>query len=50
MAKRRDEFVRRGSFALTASLALHDKEASDDHFTKWFPLIEQGANDERNFV
>ena len=49
-AKRRDEFVKRGAFALMASLALHDKEAPDDRFVKWFPLIEQGANDERNFV
>lgn len=49
-AKRRDEFVRRGAFALMASLALHDKEAGDERFTKWFPLIEEGANDERNFV
>ena len=49
-AKRRDEFVRRGAFALMASLALHDKEANDDRFTNWFPLIEQGANDDRNFV
>ena len=49
-AKRRDEFVRRGAFALMASLALHDKEAGDERFTKWFPIIEEGANDERNFV
>ena len=49
-ARRRDEFVRRGAFALMASLALHDKEASDDRFAKWFPLIEQGAADDRNFV
>ena len=49
-AKRRDEFVRRGAFALMASLALHDKEASDDRFVKWFPLIEKGADDDRNFV
>ena len=49
-AKRRDEFVKRGGFALMASLALHDKEASDDEFAKWFPLIEQGAEDDRNFV
>lgn len=49
-AKRRDEFVKRGAFALMASLALHDKEASDDRFAKWFPLIEQGAADDRNFV
>ena len=33
-----------------ASLALHDKQASDENFTKWFPLIEEGANDDRNFV
>lgn len=49
-AKRRDEFVKRGAFALMASLALHDKEAPDDRFIKLLPLIEQGANDERNFV
>ena len=49
-AKRRDEFVRRGAFALMASLALHDKKADDERFAKWFPLIEEGANDERNFV
>ena len=49
-AKRRNEFVRRGAFALMASLALHNKEASDDRFAKWFPLIEQGADDGRNFV
>ena len=49
-AKRRDEFVKRGAFALMASLALHDKEANDERFVKWFPLIEEGANDERNFV
>lgn len=49
-AKRREEFVRRGAFALMACLALHDKRASDECFTKWLPLIEQGATDERNFV
>jgi 3-methyladenine DNA glycosylase AlkD len=49
-AKRRDEFVRRGAFALMASLALHDKGASDEYFSKWFPLIEEGATDGRNFV
>ena len=49
-AKRRDEFVKRAAFALMASLALHDKKASDDCFAKWFPLIEGAATDERNFV
>jgi 3-methyladenine DNA glycosylase AlkD len=49
-ARRRDEFVRRGAFALMASLALHDKDASDECFARWFPLIEEGATDGRNFV
>ena len=33
-----------------ACLALHDKEASDECFVKWLPLLEEGATDERNFV
>ena len=49
-ARRRDEFVRRGAFALMASLALHDKGANDECFLKWLPLIEEGATDGRNFV
>jgi len=44
------EFVRRGGFALMASLALHDKEAPDSKFLPYLPLIEKGARDERNFV
>ncbi|HQR40400.1 MAG TPA: DNA alkylation repair protein [Blastocatellia bacterium] len=49
-AKRRDEFVRRGAFALLASLALHDKKAANDTFMLFFPLIESAADDDRNFV
>jgi len=49
-SKRRDEFVRRAAFALLASLAGHDKSARDDAFLKCLPLIEPGAEDERNFV
>jgi len=48
--RRREEFVRRAGFALLASLALHDKLATDDVFLKMLPLIERGAGDERNFV
>src|SRR5262245_43745413 len=33
-ATRRDEFVNRAAFALLASLALHDKKASDDEFLR----------------
>jgi len=46
----RAEFVRRGAFALLASLALHDKETSSESFLRCLPLIEEAADDERNFV
>ena len=49
-AKRKEEFVRRASFALLASVALHDKKANDAPFVKSFALIEKYATDERNFV
>lgn len=49
-AKRDEEWVKRGGFALMAGLAVHDKEASDRAFAQLFPLIERGAFDERNFV
>jgi 3-methyladenine DNA glycosylase AlkD len=49
-SKRRDEFVRRGAFALLACLALHDKGAEDDAFVRCLPLIEKAAADDRNFV
>lgn len=46
----RDEFVKRGAFALLASLALRDKEATDAQFLRGLALIEKAASDERNFV
>jgi 3-methyladenine DNA glycosylase AlkD len=49
-AKRDEEWVRRGGFALMAGLAVHDKAASDSAFAKLLPLIEGGATDDRNFV
>ncbi len=49
-AVRREEFVKRGGFALLASLALHDKQAPDEAFLRALPLVERGASDERNFV
>ena len=49
-SKRKDEFVKRGAFALLASLALHDKKSDDRLFADCFPLIEQAATDDRNFV
>ena len=48
---RRDrEFVRRAGFAMMAVLASHDKEANDQQFINFFPLIGGGADDDRNFV
>jgi 3-methyladenine DNA glycosylase AlkD len=49
-SRRREEFVKRASFALLASVALHDKKAPDAPFVKSFPLIERAADDDRNFV
>jgi 3-methyladenine DNA glycosylase AlkD len=47
---RQDEFVKRASFALLASLSVHDKKAPDQPFADSLPLIEQAATDSRNFV
>jgi len=49
-ATHRDEYVKRGAFALLASLALKDKEATDAQFKRGLALIEKAATDERNFV
>lgn len=48
--KLKDEFGKRAAFALIASLALHDKKATDERFLACLPLIERAADDERNFV
>ncbi len=47
---RREEFVKRAAFALLASVALHDKQASDGPFIRSLRLIRQASGDERNFV
>ncbi|MCU1312239.1 MAG: hypothetical protein JWO20_3364 [Candidatus Angelobacter sp.] len=44
------EFVKRSGFALMASLVLRDKAAPAKQFLALLPLIERGAQDERNFV
>ncbi len=49
-ARRGEEWVKRGGFALMAGLAVHDKKADDDAFLRLLPLVERGARDERNFV
>ena len=47
---KRGEFQKRAAFALLASVALHDKRASDEQFVECLPLIEDAATDPRNFV
>lgn len=49
-SRRKKEFVKRAGFVMMARLAVSDKTADDLAFIKFFPLIKEGATDERNFV
>ena len=49
-SEREEEFVKRAAFALIACLAWHNKKAEDKKFIELFPVIIQGATDERNLV
>ena len=49
-SRRREEFVKRAAYVLMASLAVHDKDAGNKAFAKFFPHIVRGAADDRNFV
>jgi 3-methyladenine DNA glycosylase AlkD len=49
-AKLQGEQQRRAGFVMLACLAAHAKDATDEQFRKFLPLIEWGATDERNFV
>jgi 3-methyladenine DNA glycosylase AlkD len=49
-SEREEEFVKRASFVLMATLSVHDKEAKDNVFLKFLPIIKREAWDERNFV
>ena len=46
----KEEFPRRGAFALLWGLTVHDKEADDEKFAQGLTLIERAATDGRNFV
>ena len=48
--KRKDEFQKRGGFALAAYLAYRDKSTSDGRYLSFLKAIEREANDDRNFV
>jgi 3-methyladenine DNA glycosylase AlkD len=47
---REEEFVKRAGFVLMACLAVHDKDARDEEFRTFFPVIKREAVDRRNFV
>jgi 3-methyladenine DNA glycosylase AlkD len=47
---RPETFVKRAGFVLMACLAVHDKQADDDLFAEFLPLIIREAGDDRNFV
>lgn len=49
-SKRDEEFVKRSGFVLMAAKSVHDKEAKDSEFERYFPIIKREAYDERNFV
>jgi len=49
-ATHKDEYVKRASFALLASMALKHKESTDADYLPFLPLMEKAASDERNFV
>ncbi len=49
-SERREEFVKRAGFVLMATLSVHDKEAKDNAFLKFLPVVKREALDERNFV
>ncbi len=44
------EFVKRAAFCLIAGLSVHDKNASDQVFEEFLPLLITHAVDERNYV
>ena len=49
-SKYEEEYVKRVPYAMIACIAWHDKGASDELFTGFFPIIKSGATDDRNYV
>jgi 3-methyladenine DNA glycosylase AlkD len=47
---RSEEFVKRAGFVLMACLAFHDRTAPDEKLARFFPVIVQASDDERNYV
>jgi 3-methyladenine DNA glycosylase AlkD len=49
-SSRKEEFVKRAAFSLMAGLAVSDKQATDEAFLAFLPIVKREAVDERNFV
>ena len=49
-SRRREEFVKRTGFVLMATLSVHDKQATNATFEKFFPIMIREAQDKRNYV
>jgi 3-methyladenine DNA glycosylase AlkD len=47
---RKEEFQKRGGFALVAYLAYRDKSAGDAKYLSFLKVVEREAEDDRNFV
>jgi len=47
---RKREFVRRAGYVMIATLAVHDKNASDTLFRKYLAVVRKGSADERTYV
>lgn len=47
---RDEEYVKRAGYVIMARLAVTEKKAPDTLFDPFFPLIEEGASDQRNAV
>ena len=47
---KQEEFVKRAGFVMMARLAVSDKQAPDEPFLAFFPVIEREAVDGRNMV
>lgn len=46
----RREFVKRCGFVIMAWRAVHAKDAPDEEFQTWFPIIKSESDDERMYV
>lgn len=48
--KSNEEFIKRAGFVMMACLSVHDKQANDNKFIKFLPIIKKASTDDRNFV